>query len=533
MPLEGFVAMAISIAFGGVLLWALWTGRLYKWTDKLLGIESQEDFEKTITAIATIVDGLHDMERKYKISQRLEQVEDEAEYQRRLKELGVRKNTDTGEFELEEEKKEEEPKELDLPVSRRMEHQQVIAGTGHGKTTLLKEMIAKDIRKDATIIVMDSQGDLINDILGLDIHQDRIIHIDPTDVEYPLALNLFDVGMEKIEKLSAFEQERHVNSIIALYDFVLGSLLGAELTQKQDVAFRFVMRLMLVIPNSTIHTLRELFTDAGFANYADYVERLSPTAQAFFREEFNSREFSATKQQVVRRIYGILENSTLERMFSNPKSKINIGKEVNSGKLILINTSKDLLKADGSQLFGRFFIALIAQAVQERASLQPNQRKETYFYIDEAQEYFDSSMVEILEQARKYRCGMIFAHQNLDQLGDFKRAVSANTSIKCAGGLSMSDARVLAPDMHVEPEQLTQISKLSFMVSVRGQRTTIHKFDPKVFDGLPKRLDTQGLKIAMRERYAVDSVADVVDSYEPPKEMHTKPVTEVKTTDEL
>jgi hypothetical protein len=37
---------------------------------------------------------------------------------------------------------------------------------------------------------------------------------------------------------------------------------------------------------------------------------------------------------------------------------------MNSGKVILINTAKDLLKRDGSAILGRFFIALITQATQ-------------------------------------------------------------------------------------------------------------------------------------------------------------------------
>ena len=33
---------------------------------------------------------------------------------------------------------------------------------------------------------------------------------------------------------------------------------------------------------------------------------------------------------------------------------------MNAGKVILINTAKDLLKEQGTEIFGRFFIALIA-----------------------------------------------------------------------------------------------------------------------------------------------------------------------------
>ena len=54
---------------------------------------------------------------------------------------------------------------------------------------------------------------------------------------------------------------------------------------------------------------------------------------------------------------------------------------------MLINTAKDLLKQDGCEIFGRFFIALLVQAVQERAAIPENKRRATFVYIDEAQDY--------------------------------------------------------------------------------------------------------------------------------------------------
>jgi len=81
-----------------------------------------------------------------------------------------------------------------------------------------------------------------------------------------------------------------------------------------------------------------------------------------------SQEFTNTKTQVLRRLYGVLENQTFERMFTNPQSKFDMFTELNAGKLILINTSKSLLKEQGTEILGRFFIALIAQAAQETCS---------------------------------------------------------------------------------------------------------------------------------------------------------------------
>ncbi len=119
------------------------------------------------------------------------------------------------------------------------------------------------------------------------------------------------------------------------------------------------------------------------------------------------------------------------------------------GKIILVNTAKDLLKRDGSQLFGRFFIALLAQATLERSTVAEAERAPTLVYVDEAQEYFDDTTETILNQARKYKVGLTLAHQTLDQLSPRLRSViHANTSLKCAGGVSAKDARSLADELH-------------------------------------------------------------------------------------
>jgi hypothetical protein len=341
-----------------------------------------------------------------------------------------------------------------IPTKTRFEHHHIVAGSGHGKTQTLQYLIAHDLEAVAdgnrTVIVLDSQGDLIRTISSLKcfapgepLHE-RVVIIDPSDIEWPVSLNLFDVGMERLAGYAPLERERLTNSILELYDFVLGTLLSAEMTQKQNVIFRYVTRLMLHIPNATIHTLRELMEPNSQVKFAEHIAKLSGTARHFFETEFASKEFEQTKKQVLRRLWGILENQTFERMFSQPRSKLDLFSEMNAGKVILINTAKDLLKEQGTEIFGRFFIALIAQAAQERATLPAHKRMPTIVYVDEAQDYFDRNIGIILAQARKQNVGMVLSHQFLGQLEPkLQEAFAANTTIKFAGGVSAKDARSL------------------------------------------------------------------------------------------
>jgi hypothetical protein len=172
---------------------------------------------------------------------------------------------------------------------------------------------------------------------------------------------------------------------------------------------------------------------------------------------------------VLRRLYGVLENQTFERMFSHPQSKFDMFTEMNAGKLILINTAKSLLKEQGTEVFGRFFIALIAQAAQERATLPDYDRLPCMVYVDEAQDYFDENIGIILSQARKYRVGMVLAHQYLGQLtSGLQEAFEANTSIKLAGGVSARDARALSGQMGADADMIARQPKGTFATFIRG-----------------------------------------------------------------
>ena len=139
---------------------------------------------------------------------------------------------------------------FEIPEELRFEHTHMVAGSGHGKTQTLQYLIAKDLPDVAagakSVVVIDSQGDLIGNILRAKVlDPEDIVLINPEDIAYPVSLNLFSVGQERLDAYSPLERERLTNSIIELYDFVLGSLLSAGMTAKQSVVFRYVTRLIV------------------------------------------------------------------------------------------------------------------------------------------------------------------------------------------------------------------------------------------------------------------------------------------------
>ena len=357
-----------------------------------------------------------------------------------------------------------------IPFARRFEHTHVVGGSGHGKTQLLQHFMLRDLDAlrdgKGSLVVIDSQGDMIRTIMHLAEFSpgaesslaDRLVLIDPNDIEHPPALNLFDFGLDRLERYGPADREKLVNGAIALYEYLFGALLGADLTQRQGVIFRYLARLLMAVPGATVHTLRAFMEEPEAVR--PHLPTLDPTSRHFFESQFFSKAFDDTRQQILTRLWGVLSNGVLERMFANEHNKLDLFEAMNRGSVILINTAKDLLKQEGCEILGRFFIALIAQAAQERAAIPDDRRRSTFVYIDEAQDYFDESVEQLLNQARKYKVGLIIAHQNLDQFDQrLRAAVMASTAIKMVGGLSAKDAAAFGREMQCEPEFLQGMRK--------------------------------------------------------------------------
>jgi hypothetical protein len=367
-----------------------------------------------------------------------------------------------------------EPLPLRISKAQRFEHCHVIAGTGHGKTQLLQAMMLNDFDDPdrPAVVAIDSQGDMMRTLSRLErfnpAHDDRLIILDPADTDWPLRLNLFDVNRDRLDALPRGEREQLLAGIVELYDYIFGALLGAELTQKQSVVFRFLAQLMLAIPDATIHTLRQLLEDP--TPYWSYIEQLPVTARTFLTEHLfvatkrgqKPNDYNATRAQVLRRLYGILSNPTFERLFSHPRNALDMKKALDDGKIILVNTAKDVLKAEASAIFGRYVIALILKSALERAADAKASRRPAFVYIDEAADYFDDTIDTLLIQARKYNVGLTIAHQFLDQLTPALRAsVLTNPAIRFAGGLSAKDAASLQDDMRTSSEFILGMQKKS------------------------------------------------------------------------
>ena len=148
------------------------------------------------------------------------------------------------------------------------------------------------------------------------------------------------------------------------------------------------------------------------------IDTLSPDLKDFFYRHFDSKTYAEMRTQLIWRLQFLMTNPIIRQMFSALKTKLDIGNEMDAGKIILIDNSKQKLGDEGAEFFGRFFIALVLAAAQQRAGRPQSEKLPCYFYIDECQNVIrrDEKISTILDECRSQKIAMIMAHQRSAQI---------------------------------------------------------------------------------------------------------------------
>ena len=401
------------------------------------------------------------------------------------------------------------PVPLKLTQEDRFSHTHIIGGTGSGKTTLIENLILHDIRSDdpPSIVLIDPHSDLVRKLFRADLGiEDRVILIDPRDIHFPPAMNPFALNRERLDSYDEATREQITAGVIQTFSYLFGTLFNLDLTGKQSVFFRYSIRLLLSLPaamgrNATILDMLHLMADD--TPYRAAITKLPGLQCDFFERDFNSATFKLTKEQIRYRLQAIIENPTMARLFTATETKVDLFREMNRGAIILVDTAKDFLK-DNSAVYGQLIISLVLQAVIERAAIPERQRKPTFLYVDEAASFFSSNIDDLLTDARKFKTGLVLAHQYMDQASASLRAsLAANTNIKLASGLSAGDARSLAPEMRTTADFILNQPKLQFATHIRNVTPSAVSIPIERTGELPRLSDTDFEQHLARNRARV------------------------------
>jgi hypothetical protein len=355
----------------------------------------------------------------------------------------------------------------------------IVATPGTGKTNLLLHMVASDLKKDASVIIMDSKGELTQPVRELALG-DRLIVVDP---DKPFAINPFDVT-----------KSEHVVSQLG---YMLSGLLETNITAKQRTFFETIVAALLSFPNPSLPLLWDIVSKGPKA-YKGQINQLPEDMQSFFWYEWDT--YSDTTREMQWRLRGLLGKKLIKAMLSAPKTKFDIGKAMDQGKVVVIDNSQAKCTAEGCGFIGRLFVAQIWSAGTARALISDHLKKPTYVYIDEAHLVIkkDQKIAAIIDELRSQKIGLILAHQKVrGQIDDINVLSSLeNCAIKMVN-VGAGERDYFSKLLGIPPERMKDLPRGHFATDIRWEGASIKKVPKAV---LPYRTMTEQEKKTHQER---------------------------------
>lgn len=324
----------------------------------------------------------------------------------------------------------------------RLFHMYAIGKTGAGKSTLLESLALQDIREGRGLAVIDPHGDLAERLNKQipESRKDDLIYLDAADPAQPYGYNpLRRIQHEKIPLAAS--------GLMEAFKKLFGE---AAWGPRMEHVFRCALYALLEYGEATLPDILRLPTDSTFrAEVLKHVHNRQ--IYEFWKEEFPKYSNIYQREAIApiqNKVGAFLADPRLYRMLTAPPVDLHIRTIMDERKILIVNLSKGRLGEDSANLLGALLISTISLAAFSRADMPESQRQPFFLYIDEFQSFTTRAVVNMVSELRKYRIGLILAHQHLHQLEpDVRHAVLANVGTLIAFRLGPEDAPIIAREL--------------------------------------------------------------------------------------
>lgn len=363
--------------------------------------------------------------------------------------------------------------------SDRESHIYTVGRTGSGKSTLLSVMALQDIFSGRGIAVFDPHGDLVED-LRAKVGDERCVYLDSPSATW---------RFNPLERSSHTDPALLVAGLIDVFKKLWLDSWGPRL----EHLLRNVLSTLVQFPQATMGSIPRLLNDKDFRlqvipHIADAV------VKDFWREEFG--RYSPGFRSVVvaplqNKIGAILTDRRLRTILDCKESSFSLSEVMDSNGVLLVNLSKGHLGEGPSHLLGSLLVSHIALNGLARAKQPASERTPFFAYLDEFQSQSTPMLATMLSELRKYRVGLILAHQYLKQLDPTVRdAVLGNVGSIILFRVGPEDAPLLAREFepHLRAEDLLRLPNYHMYLKLMVDGAVTKPFSATTFasfDDLP------------------------------------------------
>lgn len=338
-------------------------------------------------------------------------------------------------------------REVRLTAEQRSRHVYEIGASGSGKSTHFLSMLGQDIAQGQGVAVLDPHGDLIEQVLARipDERADDVVLFDPADEDFPVGFNILQAHTELEKQLLA-------SDLVAVFRR-LSTSWGDQMT---SVLGNAILAFLESTHGGTLSDLRRFLVEREFRQ--TFLETVTdPEIIYYWQREFPLLT-GKPQAPLLTRLDTFLRPKLVRHIVAQKQNKLDFAQIMNSGKIFLGKLAQGAIGEENAHLLGTLLVSKFHQIALARQELAQAERRPFYLYIDEFHNFITPSMAQILSGARKYRLGLVLAHQDLRQLtgrdSDVASAVyGAGTRIcfrlgdedarKLADGFSAFEARDL------------------------------------------------------------------------------------------
>jgi type IV secretory pathway TraG/TraD family ATPase VirD4 len=323
----------------------------------------------------------------------------------------------------------------------RLSHTYVIGRTGVGKSTLLETIAAQDILMGRGVAVIDPHGDLAERLLAhVPRHREAdVVYFDAADTSKPYGYN----------PLRRVRPDRIPLAVSGLME-AFAKLWPEAWGVRMEHVLRNALYALIEFGGATLADVVRVIADKSFRR--DVLSRVrNKQVRDFWLKEFtnyNPRYRQETIAPILNKVGAFLADPRLYRIFTAPEVDLHFRQMMDEGKILIVNLAVGRMGADSANLLGALLITTLGLAAFSRADQQEHERAPFHVVVDEFQSFTTLSVANMISELRKYRVGLLLAHQHLHQLElDVRHAVLGNVGTLISFRLGPEDARVIAREL--------------------------------------------------------------------------------------
>jgi hypothetical protein len=191
--------------------------------------------------------------------------------------------------------------------------------------------------------------------------------------------------------------------------------------------------------------LRRFLLDTSYRN--DFLKTVGdPEVLYYWQKAFTQLTGNKSIGPVITRLDSFLSPKLIRYMVSQRVNRLDFAKIMDGGKILLAKLPQGQIGRENAYLVGSLLVSKFQQAAMSRQRQSEKERRFFSLYVDEFHHFITPSMGEILSGARKYRLGLVLAHQELRQLerdSEVASAVLSNPYTRILFRVGDADAKKL------------------------------------------------------------------------------------------